>query len=616
VAESQSAFLSALMCILASQKIKMFRLFIIPFLLLISYVDAQTLVHLSSGDTIRYTPKSQKPVWISVSSAHANLGITVFRNGKKIEDQDESKGIKSEERFYYSPEKNGIYEFRIRAKSYLEKSKNITVEIKESRKISVVNAKFSTEQYLQDLKTFRAIREQANSGLYVYRTREETDSLYHWAEKEIQNVRHIFDFYKIIARLTVFEGSCHNFTDLPHHASYYLSQKNEYLPITLKNLDGRLLQNSADTPIPLSAEIISINGVSSTEIIRRMSQYYYSDGFSEEYREVNGFEKGMLDKFYMEFGTHKNYTVSYRWNNSIHQIVLQGVSLKGARQLQENRHSSILTKKLQVEKYALTKDDDNIYRLSIRGFDFAVGKEDPAYKKFSEFLDQMMITLEKEKTENLVIDLRGNTGGTGALYEKVFTYLTERPFRDSHYAYTKFNEIPLKEKLVITPFLLANGVKDGHGVDIYLKQMYPRAVQEKYYWADDKNPLILPNEKTFKGQLYLLVDEHVASAGSHLASLIKSYTNAIVIGRETVGGYYEHNGHLPLVYELPNTGIQTGFSIVHVIQDARILPDQKKGNGIIPHIRVQQTDREFLENADPYLEKVAEIVKSKANEIH
>ena len=257
----------------------------------------------------------------------------------------------------------------------------------------------------------------------------------------------------------------------------------------------------------------------------------------------------------------------------------------------------------------LIKSCGGIYRLSLRGFDFATGKEDPAYKKFSVFLDQMMDTLERENIQNLIIDLRGNTGGTGALYEKVFSYLTQRPFRDSHYAYTKFNEVPLEEKLVITPLFLSNGVQDKQGLNAYLKQLYPKNVQGKYYWADDKNPSIMPNDRTFKGQLYLLVDQRVASAASHLASLIKSYTNAVVIGKETVGGYYEHNGHLPLVYELPNTGIQTGFSIVHVIQDAQNLPDQKRGQGVMPHITIHQTDQEFLDQSDVYLKKVAELRK-------
>ncbi|MGU3374833.1 S41 family peptidase [Chryseobacterium sp. M5A1_1a] len=587
----------------------MTKLFIIPLLLLVNSVYAQANLELKPGDTLKYLPQSNKPVWISVQSGNANLAVALFMNGKKIKEQDDSRGIKSVERLYYAPEKNKKYQLKVWAKSYVEKSKTATVSITESKNLPVLNTPFTSDQFVEDLHTFRAIREQVNSGLYVYRNKQQIDSIYQKAEEEIRNSKNIFDFYKIIAKLTGFEGSCHNYTDLPNHASYYLTQKPEYLPITLKNIDGRLLQDSKDIAVPLGAEILSVNGILSKEIISRFSQYYFSDGYSMPYKETAGFERGMLDKFYIEFGTHKNYVISYKWNNQVHQITLSGIPLESFKKLQESRFSLTFDKKLLSEKYSLSKESDRIYRLSVRGFDFATGKEDPAYKKFSAFLDQMMDTLERENIESLIIDLRGNTGGTGALYEKVFSYLTQRPFRDSHYAYTKFNEIPMEEKLVITPLFLSNGVTDKNGLNAYFKQLYPKQTQGKYYWADDKNPLILPNERTFKGQLYLLVDQRVASAASHLASLIKSYTNAVVIGKETVGGYYEHNGHFPVVYELPNTGIQTGFSIVHVIQDAQNLSDQKKGQGIIPHIEIQQTNHEFLDQTDVYLKKVFELQK-------
>ncbi|TZF93722.1 hypothetical protein FW781_18715 [Chryseobacterium panacisoli] len=587
----------------------MARPFIIPLLLFLNSAYAQTHSDLKPGDTLKYSPQSHKPSWISVQSTDANLGVALFMEGKKVKEQDDSRGIKSVERFYFTPEKGKKYEFKIWAKSYVEKSKTARVSITESKYVPVLEGKFSPDQLVEDLHTFRSIREKANSGLYVYRTRKQIDSIYQLAEQEARNSKNIFDFYKVIAKVTGFEGSCHNYTDLPNHASYYLTQKPEYLPITLKNIDGRLLQDSKDVALPLGAEILSINGVSAKEMISRFSQYYFSDGYSMPYKETTGFERGMLDKFYIEFGTNKNYIISYKWNGTIKEVSLPGISLENFKKLQDSRFSLAFDKKLMSEKYSLNKEGDGIYRLSLRGFDFATGKEDPAYKKFSAFLDQMMDTLEREKIENLIIDLRGNTGGTGALYEKVFSYLTQRPFRDSHYAYTNFNEVPMEENLIITPLFLSNGVQDKNGLNAYLKQLYPKGVQRKYYWADDKNPLILPNERTFKGQLYLLVDQRVASAASHLASLIKSYTNAIVIGKETVGGYYEHNGHLPLVYELPNTGIQTGFSIVHVIQDAQNLPDQKRGQGIIPHIQIQQTDQEFLDQTDVYLKKVAELRK-------
>ncbi|WP_164465195.1 S41 family peptidase [Chryseobacterium lactis] len=584
---------------------------LIPLLLVINSAYAQTYSDLKQGDTLKYTPQSKKPGWISVQSGDANLAVSMSVDGKKAKEQDDSRGIKSVERLYFTPEKGKKYELKIWAKSYVEKSKTAKVSITESGSLPVLSDKLSSDELLEDLHVFRTIREQANSGLFVYRTKKQIDSIYNWAEAEVKNTTNLFNFYKVIAKLTDFEGSCHNFTHLPNDASYYLPQKLEYLPITLKNIDGRLLQNSKNVAIPLGAEILSVNDIPAREIISRFSQYYFSDGFSRPYKETAGFEKGMLDKFYIEFGTHKNYIITYQINNQKHQVTLPGISFENSKKLQESRYS-VASKKVFSEKYSLDKVGEGMYRLTIRSFDFATGTEDPAYKKFSDFLDHMIQTLDEEKIQHLIIDLRGNPGGTGELYEKVFTYLTQRPFRDSHYAYSKFNVVPMAERLVITPLFLSNGVTDKNGLNAYLKEQYPKEAQGKFYWADDKNSLILPNNKTFKGQLYLFADENVASAGSHLASLIKSYTNAIVIGKETVGGYYEHNGHFPVVYELPNTRIQTGFSIVHVIQDAQQLSDQKRGQGIIPNIKIQQTDQEFLDQTDVYLKKLAEIRKEKS----
>lgn len=585
----------------------MARSFIIPLLLLVNSIYGQTDVELKPGDTLKYSPKSQQPGWISVQSSDANIAVALFMEGKKIKEQDDSRGIRSVERLFHAPEKGKKYELKLWARSYVEKSKPSKISITESKTVPVLNGQISSDQFVEDLRLFRSVREKANSGLYVYRSRKQVDSIYQKAEEEAASSKTIFDFYKVLAKVTDFEGSCHNYTDLPNHASYYLTQGDEYLPITLKNIDGRLLQDSKDNPIPLAAEIISINGISAKEMITRFSRYYFSDGYSMPYKEIAGFEKGMLDKFYIEFGTYKQYVINYRWNGENRKVTLPGISLQNFKKLQESRHSLTLDKKLMAEKYSFTKEADQIYRLSVRGFDFATGKEDPSYKKFSIFLEQMMDTLEREKIRNLIIDLRGNTGGTGALYEKVFSYFAPRPFRDSHYAYTWFNEVPMEERLVITPLFVSNGVNDKHGINAYLKQLYPQHIQGKYYWSNDKNPSVLPNERTFKGQIYLLIDHRVASAASHLASLIKSYTNAIVIGKETAGGYYEHNGHLPLVYELPNTGIQTGFSIVHVIQDAQNLPDQKKGQGIIPHYEIKPTNQEFLDQSDVYLKKALEL---------
>lgn len=49
-----------------------------------------------------------------------------------------------------------------------------------------IDNSFSQEKMLKDLELFKNIRLEANSGLYKYRTKQQIDSIYNWAEKEIK----------------------------------------------------------------------------------------------------------------------------------------------------------------------------------------------------------------------------------------------------------------------------------------------------------------------------------------------------------------------------------------------------------------------------------------------
>ncbi|MBK1439263.1 hypothetical protein JHJ32_04620 [Parapedobacter sp. ISTM3] len=106
-----------------------------------------------------------------------------------------------------------------------------------------------------------------------------------------------------------------------------------------------------------------------------------------------------------------------------------------------------------------------------------------------------------------------------------------------------------------------------------------------------------------------MINENVASAASHFASLVKAYArNVTIVGVETVGGYYDHNGHISLVYELPNSEIKTKFSVVYVVQDARVLPDQPQGRGIIPDYEVWPRLDDFLQHKDTQMEFILQLI--------
>src|SRR5690606_29928415 len=78
-----------------------------------------------------------------------------------------------------------------------------------------IDDSFPRVKMRKDLEIFKNIRLKANSGLYKYRTEKETDSIYTWAEAQVERSASYRDFYNIIVKLTDFEGSLHNDTALP-----------------------------------------------------------------------------------------------------------------------------------------------------------------------------------------------------------------------------------------------------------------------------------------------------------------------------------------------------------------------------------------------------------------
>ena len=148
---------------------------------------------------------------------------------------------------------------------------------------------------------------------------------------------------------------------------------------------------------------------------------------------------------------------------------------------------------------------------------------------------------------------------------------------------------------------------------LMLKDYFPALSNGKNMQHVKYNPVYYPKQPAFKGHLYLLIDENVASAASHLASLVKGYArNVTIVGVETVGGYYGHNGHMSLIYELPHSKIKTKFSIVYVDQDAPLKADQPIGRGIIPDHTVWPTFKDFLENRDTQMEYVRQLIAGKS----
>lgn len=476
------------------------------------------------------------------------------------------------------------------------------------------NKKLTINELKQDLTVFKEIREQANSGLYKYRKKKQIDSIYLWAFNEIKQPKSLLDFYKIILKITDFEGSTHNDTSLPDDFEKNYFSGNGFFPYPIKLLNNKIIVNFKNTVIPLGSEIQSINGIKIDKIIHDFYKYYTTDGYNITGKSI-GITSSFAKYFVLEYGLQKSFFIEYSTPNEskVLSTTIAGVSNETRKENFKKRYSlpidSLQFSRAQKDKYSFKILNSNTALLSIHTFVIGRNAEDKEHLAYKKYLDSCFDILSKNTAiKNLIVDVRDNGGGTDPNDILTFSYLTQKSYQENASAYVTFQNIPFPNYFVYEETESKKQKEERLDFESELKEEFPSLKDGKYFQSPKFNLILEPNKNAFKGQVYLLISPRIASAGSLFASLVKGKTNAIIIGEETMGGYFGHNGHTPVEYELPNSKIKTQFSIVNLEQDVSKKPNQIFGRGVIPDFEVPQTFEDFMQNKDTQMDYTLKLI--------
>ena len=463
------------------------------------------------------------------------------------------------------------------------------------------NKSLSKQEMLQDFETFEAIYQKANAGLYTYRSKHQIDSVFAENKVKITDSLSYREYYNLLWNVIDFTGSCHNRLDFSNSLFDSLSKQKIFFPIPLKLIEGKLITNLTHENIPLGSEIISVNKLKAQEFLTQISKYKSTDGFNKTGKH-RWIETDFLPSYiYLAFGKQNKYAIAYKQDGSKkvqHTIIPSGTYSDFYNNFQ-NRHSKALEEQDTVAYSYKMMDSINTGLLTVKTF--AMGEsETEGHKKYASFLDSVFTKIKDQEVKNLIVDVRGNAGGNDPNDLLLYSYLTQRTFQENISAYTLFQEIPFQEHYIYD---------DVEGLTNFFKEIYTAFKDDKFYQNKASNKVWYPKQNAFQGNIILLIDPYVASAGSLFASLIKSDDRTIVIGEETSGGYYGHTGIMPVTYELPNSKLLLTFSVVDLKQDVKELPDEKFGDGVIPDYIIGQSYKDFIDNRDTQLKFAIEKVK-------
>ena len=476
----------------------------------------------------------------------------------------------------------------------------------------------SQRKMKKDLEVFKKIRLEANSGLNRYRTKEETDSMFHWAEREILNLKTYGDFYNLINTLTDFEGSLHNGTYLPESIHTALKEEQTgYFPYPIKWIDGHWIINYETKSIPAGSIIYEINGEKIEDIIPKLYKYYTTDGYNITGKRI-GINYHFGRYYRMEYGLQHEFVIRYsppRDFTTSKQV--HSVSYKTCYQHTKGRYSSPLDQYIYKDRrekdiYTFKQIDKSTGLLKIHTFGIGDNESDPKHKAYVAFLDSIFTHLNTTGVENLIVDIRENGGGTDPNDLETYSYLTQRPFQENKEAWISFHKIPYIRYYdsPIPKFLRPLGVGKFNKL---FQKAFPVEKDGKFYQdsTSKDHQVRQPKPNAFKGQIYMLISPAVASAGSLFGAMLAGNDNTISIGEESCGGYYGHNGHTPFTYVLPKSKIKTVFSVVNLEQDVPVKANQHYTRGIIPDHIVTQSVYDFLNYNDTQMNFVLELIKKR-----
>lgn len=289
-------------------------------------------------------------------------------------------------------------------------------------------------------------------------------------------------------------------------------------PVTIRK--GRIYCNSLKAEIPFNTEILSINQVSSGDVVRKVLGGYNAE--RDDFAEISN-SPGFSWSYWYRYGGFEDYQITYMEGSSVKSITLKGAT-EG--RLDEQRIST------PQKNYAFYELPD--LKTGVIQFNVCEGLEG-----FKPFCDSVFTIMKNKGYGNLLIDMRENMGGTTRLGEVLYGYLTDKAISQFDKIETRISEEKRREFVEMNrkyagwfrwyhylyyPIYLR---RDAKRRAIMTAKMGTLAVQRFSPEKPEVSPLL------FKGKVHLLVSEKTYSAAAIFAATLKQYQLATLVGQET-----------------------------------------------------------------------------------
>lgn len=215
-------------------------------------------------------------------------------------------------------------------------------------------------------------------------------------------------------------------------------------------------------------------------------------------------------------------------------------------------------------------------------------------KKYKKSIDKFMDEVFQDSIDHLIIDLRGLPGGRSQEY--MLGYFINDSILMNTESFSGIHHSTYRKQF-----------KNRLNGQYMISNLVPR-IFELYGEVIENKSFVISQNQIYNGQVYVLINGGTASAASNLASFFKEWTDAIVVGEESGGGYryYTTAG---AVLQLPNSKIKVD---IRSMKGTNNVKNTYENDGVTPHYPIQESSF-FDSDEDPPLDFILNELIKKNN---
>ena len=293
---------------------------------------------------------------------------------------------------------------------------------------------------------------EKHPGFYRYTSKEKFDNLIDSTTQTIKDSLTELDYYKKMKPLFAQIGCLHTGISFSKEYQSHLDNSSTLIPIEIfiDSAKKVLITKNYDTnqDIQIGSEVVSINGRPISDILNGLVKAIPSDGFNQT-------EKTLLLNHRFSFWYQtiievtQAFTIEIKANGVNKTYELNGVSKKvfpSLKSLESN-----YKKPLEFEVV------NNSGILKVHSFANSTIKDNG--QKFKKYTKATFKQIKGMGIENLIIDLRYNTGGTDGNAAFLASYFFDKPFR--YWDKIEVTEALAKEIKGAVKLIYRKPIKDG-----------------------------------------------------------------------------------------------------------------------------------------------------------